>query len=293
VELGTGAQFLTNGSLLQRTINGGAFPKANITIDDVSRNPIKPSYINVKTASNPTARFGAAHRVAGQSVYGRAFFHERSAARDPVRRTLRHSHRREIPRRQRQRLTGQRRRGAERFCDLQRCGQRRESATTANCLPSRKPTAVTSSSCPPARTTIRQVPVAHYAQTKPTNPNAYGNVVVEIGQQKSGYDFGNLLVTAPGPRPGRGTDSGTSSTDNITRFNNAAADKKLQFVVSGVQAGALVSVLANGVKSGGDGRNGRDSDRGHRRAHDPDRRGSQHRGDPADQRRDGGQPPLR
>ncbi|HSV12730.1 MAG TPA: FG-GAP-like repeat-containing protein [Tepidisphaeraceae bacterium] len=46
------------------------------------------------------------------------------------------------------------------------------------------------------------------------------------------------------------TDSGSSTTDNITNFNNAAVAKALQFSVGGTTSGATVTIYADGVAIG-------------------------------------------
>ena len=71
--------------------------------------------------------------------------------------------------------------------------------------------------------------------------------------------FGDYLLTLAGATPLSvpeapdlldATDSGLSSTDNLTNFNNAAPAKAMQFSVPGTVAGATVTVYAGGVAVG-------------------------------------------
>jgi large repetitive protein len=91
--------------------------------------------------------------------------------------------------------------------------------------------------------TIRQLAVPGFLETT-TNP-----VTLELqsGETISDVRFGNFEVTAPTLIDLLAvTDSG-NGTDNITNFNNSAADRALQFQVSGVVDGATVRLFADGV----------------------------------------------
>lgn len=97
---------------------------------------------------------------------------------------------------------------------------------------------------------LRAVVPSGSVQTLPASGAAY-TVNVGIGTEVIGRDFGTSSTTAlTGLDLLEATDSGTSNTDNITNFNNSSADKRLQFRVTGVQSGATVRILADGVLIG-------------------------------------------
>ena len=95
--------------------------------------------------------------------------------------------------------------------------------------------------------TIRQqVPVG---QTQTTVDQSTS---VLIGSDTTNLDFGSgTLPSAPtGVDLAAIVDTGFSDTDNTTSKNNASVVNALEFVVSGVQDGAIVSVLADGQEIG-------------------------------------------
>jgi cyclophilin family peptidyl-prolyl cis-trans isomerase len=99
---------------------------------------------------------------------------------------------------------------------------------------------------PPGQHTIRQVDVADFLVTT-DNPVT---LTVLSGQTIADVRFGNFDVVAPTAIDLlAATDSG-NNTDNITNFNNSAANRALQFRVSGVVDGATVRVFADGVLIG-------------------------------------------
>ncbi|MDB5326397.1 MAG: autotransporter-associated beta strand repeat protein [Phycisphaerales bacterium] len=80
---------------------------------------------------------------------------------------------------------------------------------------------------------------------------AVGNVYFDINNA-------NLTITnvsSPSATPSTpdlvaATDTGTSSTDNLTNRNNSSAAKNLQFSVTGTVSGATVNILADGISIG-------------------------------------------
>jgi VCBS repeat-containing protein len=98
----------------------------------------------------------------------------------------------------------------------------------------------------PGTYTVRAELSSGTSQTYPSS-SAGHSVTVEIGSSTSGVDFGESTMSAPsGVDLVSTSDSGTSSTDNITRFNNSSSDRKLEFLVSGVLDGATVYLYCNG-----------------------------------------------
>jgi cyclophilin family peptidyl-prolyl cis-trans isomerase len=93
---------------------------------------------------------------------------------------------------------------------------------------------------------IRAVLPAGNVQSVPSGGDGYV-VTLAVGGDLTGRDFGMAPIAAPtGLNLADATDSGFSPTDNLTNFNNSAADKKLQFRVGGIQSGATVRIYADG-----------------------------------------------
>ena len=94
--------------------------------------------------------------------------------------------------------------------------------------------------------TIRQLAVADFLLTT-TNPVTLN---LQSGETIADVRFGNFDVTAPTTVDLLAvTDSGNNS-DNITNFNNSAADRALQLQVGGVVDGATVRLFSDGVLIG-------------------------------------------
>ena len=99
---------------------------------------------------------------------------------------------------------------------------------------------------PAGQHTIRQLDQANVLVTT-DNPVT---LTLISGQTIADVRFGNFDVSAPTAIDLlAATDSG-NSTDNITNFNNAAANRALQFRVTGVVDGATVRVFSDGVLIG-------------------------------------------
>ncbi|MGE3775760.1 MAG: Ig-like domain-containing protein, partial [Pirellulaceae bacterium] len=95
---------------------------------------------------------------------------------------------------------------------------------------------------------VRIVPAAGVAQT---SPSGVYSVTVEIGDQLTGRDFGTFGIAAPTAIDlVSATDSGSSTIDNVTNYNNNGANRALQFQVTGVRDGALVRIRADGILIG-------------------------------------------
>lgn len=93
---------------------------------------------------------------------------------------------------------------------------------------------------------IRAVLPTGNVQSVPSGSDGYV-VTLAVGGDLTGRDFGMVAIAAPtGLNLADATDSGFSATDNLTNFNNSAADKKLQFSVSGIQSGATVRIYSDG-----------------------------------------------
>jgi subtilisin-like proprotein convertase family protein len=98
---------------------------------------------------------------------------------------------------------------------------------------------------------IREVPQAPYAQTGPVG--GFYSVNLTAGQNAAGRDFGNQLPVSSAPAAPvllAVSDTGVSSSDGITKLNNASAPSVLQFQVSGTIAGATVTIEAGGTTIG-------------------------------------------
>lgn len=97
---------------------------------------------------------------------------------------------------------------------------------------------------PNGRRTIREIPGTGFGPSFPVTGSR--EVTVQIGQESTGIDFGNLQLDAPSaPVLIAATDSGVLG-DRITRFNNRSTASALRFEVAGVRAGATVRILADG-----------------------------------------------
>ncbi|QDU71862.1 S8 family serine peptidase [Mucisphaera calidilacus] len=76
------------------------------------------------------------------------------------------------------------------------------------------------------------------------NGKAFEGVVVEGGGTTAGPDFGFQRTVKPAAPDLRGeTDTGTSTTDNLTRRNNGSADETLMFALNGLNAADEVTLL--------------------------------------------------
>ena len=99
---------------------------------------------------------------------------------------------------------------------------------------------------PPGQHTIRQLEVADFLVTT-DNPITLN---LQSGGSFTDVRFGNFDVVAPTSIDLlAATDSGNDS-DNITNFNNSAANRALQFQVGGVVDDAIVRLFADGVLIG-------------------------------------------
>jgi len=88
------------------------------------------------------------------------------------------------------------------------------------------------------------------AQSLPTAGEGY-TVNLAIGGDLASRNFGIATIVAPtGLDLLAATDSGSSNSDNRTKFNNSSAAAQLQFSVNGVATGAVVRLFADGVKIG-------------------------------------------
>ena len=94
---------------------------------------------------------------------------------------------------------------------------------------------------------IREVPATGFSQTLPQNPDFY-SVIVDIGGELTGRDFGNVGVGTPTAVDlVAATDSGVSDSDDQTNFNNSSPATAPQFTVNGVTVGATVELRVDGV----------------------------------------------
>ncbi len=85
--------------------------------------------------------------------------------------------------------------------------------------------------------------------TEPLSPESY-TVVVEIGRETSNHNFGVTLPVPSGIDLLAVSDTGNANDDNLTRNNNADASSVLQFLVSGVSAGADVRIFVGATLLG-------------------------------------------
>ena len=243
VDLGAGSQYVVNGTQLQRTISNGAFPASSVT-------PLQASgtYINVSTTANSEGELrgqltptqggtfanlpttASDQLVVIQSVTGEGFVKGTvftDTDRDSVRDTAE---------------TG--RSAMTVYADLNNNSQ----------LDSGEPTATTDTSGAyvlKVGSGARKIRLAPSNEIGQTLAAAGYDVNVLIGRDVVTRDFGVVSLAAPAVVDlVAATDSGTSNGDNITNFNNSAAAKALQFLVTGVAEGAIVRVLADGVVIG-------------------------------------------
>jgi VCBS repeat-containing protein len=102
----------------------------------------------------------------------------------------------------------------------------------------------------PGTYTVRAGVTSGYTETLPVS-SAGHSVTTVIGETISALDFGESSMSAPSSVDlVAGTDSGTSSTDNVTNFNNASASAALKFLVSGLLDGATVYLYCDGTLIG-------------------------------------------
>ncbi|NLS97813.1 MAG: tandem-95 repeat protein [Planctomycetaceae bacterium] len=85
--------------------------------------------------------------------------------------------------------------------------------------------------------------------TSPANPDSH-TVVVEIGREQTGIDFGENLPAPGGIDLLAASDTGDADDDNLTGKNNADQTSVLQFLVTGVTVGAEVQIFADGTLIG-------------------------------------------
>jgi subtilisin-like proprotein convertase family protein len=99
---------------------------------------------------------------------------------------------------------------------------------------------------------IREVNQAGYVQTAPLS--GAQNVVVTGGQASVGNNFANqpgIASTIPGtPDLDSSSDTGSSSSDDLTRLDNSSLSKVLTFNVPGTVSGALVTLYADSTPIG-------------------------------------------
>lgn len=242
-DLGAGAQYVVNGTQLQRFVNNGAFPGASVT-------PLQASgtYINVSTTAN------AQGELRGQltPVQGGIFSDLPTTSSDQLLVI--------------QSITGEGFVKGTVFTDTDRdsvrdAGETGRSAMTVyadlnsnNQLDSGEPSATTDANggyslkVSAGTHKIRLAPASGIGQTLAA---AGYDVQVLIGREVTARDFGVVALATPTAVDLVAvTDSGTSNGDNITNFNNSSVAKALQFLVTGVTSGAIVRVLADGVVIG-------------------------------------------
>ena len=85
--------------------------------------------------------------------------------------------------------------------------------------------------------------------TEPSGNTGLRNVVVGLGRTAADVDFGEAMLDAPTTIDlVDASDTGSSSTDNITNHNDGASDATLRFLVSGVVVGADVRLFVDGTQ---------------------------------------------
>lgn len=90
--------------------------------------------------------------------------------------------------------------------------------------------------------TLRSEVTAGRVATEPLAPDSY-SVTVEIGGETTGLDFGEIDLPAPtGLDLLAASDTGGADDDNLTKNNNSDQALAMQFLVSGVAAGAEVQI---------------------------------------------------
>ena len=101
----------------------------------------------------------------------------------------------------------------------------------------------------PGDYTLRVLPRAGSTLTVPTPADSY-EVTVEIGREIADLDFAfQVPLVASGIDLLASSDTGNSDTDDLTNLNNSAGNE-LQFLVTGVAAGAEVRLFADGTLIG-------------------------------------------
>ena len=243
VDLGAGSQYVVNGTQLQRTISNGAFPATSVT-------PLQASgtYLNVSTTANSEGELrgqltptqggvfsdlpttASDQLVVIQSVTGEGFV-KGTVFTDTDRDSVRD--------------TGEAGRSTMTvYADLNNNSQ----------LDSGEPSATTDANgayvlkVGSGARKIRLAPSTNIGQTLAAS--GY-DVNLLIGREVATRDFGVVSLAAPTAVDLVGaTDSGTSNGDNITNFNNNAATKALQFLVTGVTEGGIVRILVDGTVIG-------------------------------------------
>ena len=87
-------------------------------------------------------------------------------------------------------------------------------------------------------------------QTQPEADLNY-EVTVEIGRNIDGLDFGETALNAPAQiKLLESSDTGDRNDDNLTNRNNASADSRLQFEVTGLLIGSTVKIYSDGLLIG-------------------------------------------
>jgi cyclophilin family peptidyl-prolyl cis-trans isomerase len=95
--------------------------------------------------------------------------------------------------------------------------------------------------------TIREVPMAPFAQTFPVNPDEY-TILVHINGDVPGLDFGNTQLSEPTSIDLLvESDSGSNNSDDLTNFNNSSPARAPLFRIAGVTAGETVRLRIDGV----------------------------------------------
>jgi len=96
--------------------------------------------------------------------------------------------------------------------------------------------------------TIREVSQASFAQTGPAA--GYYKVTVSAANNVTAQNFGNQSTPTTAAPSGvillAASDTGTSSSDRMTKLNNSSVATQLQFQVSGTVAGATVNIYSDG-----------------------------------------------
>ena len=90
--------------------------------------------------------------------------------------------------------------------------------------------------------TLRSEVTVGRVATEPLAPDSY-SVTVEIGGELADLDFGEIELPAPtGLDLLAASDTGSADNDNLTKNNNSDQASTMQFLVSGVTAGATVQI---------------------------------------------------
>lgn len=240
-----GTQYTTNGNQVTRFVDDGAFPTANnnLTLLNNSQN-----YVNVHTIANPDGE------IRGQltALQGGLYSDLPTNSTDELI-TI-------------QSITGLGTVKGQVFTDADNDSTRDQSevgrqgftvfddANNNGILDAGEASAASdvtgaySLQLPSGQHKIRLVPTSGFAKTTPADAH---EVTVQVGREVTGRDFGVLQVpTLTGLDLAGASDSGASSTDNITNFNNSATGRAMQFTVTGVVDGALVRILSDGTTIG-------------------------------------------